>query len=170
MRPIVFSLVLLCLTLWASEGHTFSYTHADVTYGYVDTDAETGGGLGLGVSAAMRPNTHLFGGFGSVDGDTRVTLGAGYRHKARSDMDVVLRAAFMDIAKENGLRLDGGVRTWISNLDVHTGLFVVNLDSNNDAGVFAQAVSTITGGLGLVAKLAFSDAYTVLEVGLRFAY
>ena len=102
---------LLPFAASAADGISYNYLQG----GYVATTGGTADadGWGVGGSAALSPNFHLFGNFANQDIDgTNVDfdqwrVGVGYNHQISQRMDLVTRVAYEKFDAGSGLKFDG---------------------------------------------------------------
>jgi Ax21 family sulfation-dependent quorum factor len=95
----------------AADGISYNYVQG----GYVATNTNSGDadGWGLGGSAALTQNFHVFGNFANqdlkdVDADfDQWRVGVGYNHQVTQRMDLVTRVAYEKFDAGNNLDADG---------------------------------------------------------------
>jgi len=105
--------LLAALSFGATAAEGVSWNYVEGGYVATDTDAGDADGFGLGGSAAIHPNFHLFGSFSNQEiEDTNVDfdqwrLGVGYNHAISPSVDLVTRLAYEKFDAGNDLDFDG---------------------------------------------------------------
>jgi len=162
--------LLLCLAAPEPAHAGFGYTYLEGGYGYVDPDGGDGdGGPYVGLSALVRPRLHLFSSYRKVGSGDGFVIGVGGHVPVDAKLHLVGRLGWADLDGDNGLRLEGGFRLR-AGAEIDGGLFLSDLDSGSETGVYLGAVAAIHGPLALTGQLRASDRYTDVTFGLRFYF
>lgn len=148
----------------------FGYNYVDVGYGYVDTKTRDGDGMTVDLSAAIRPHAHIFAGYSSIDGDDGFRIGVGVKSSINTQLDLVGRLAWVDVSSDDGLELEGGVRTRVSGTELNGGVFLVAFDNNDELGSFVGFVSPFLRHLSFVGDLRVSDNFTMAGLAIRLSF
>ena len=170
MRVLRFFLFFAILAPLPAFAGGFGYNYVDVGFGYIDTKNGDGDGLAVDLSAAIRPHAHIFAAYSSIDGDTGFRIGFGVKSSLNTQLDLVGRLAWVDVASDDGLELEGGVRTRVSGTELNGGVFLAAFDNNDELGAFVGFVSPFLRHLSFVGDLRVSDNFTMVGLGLRLSF
>jgi hypothetical protein len=161
---------MLCIAAPAPAAAGFGYSYLEGGYGYVDPDAGEGdGGPYAALSAQVRRRVHLFSSYRKIGPGDGFVIGVGGHVPVDAGLHLVGRAGWADLDGDDGLRLEGGFRLR-AGAEIDGGLFLWDLDSDSEVGVYLGAVSAIHGPLALTGELRVCDPYTDVTFGLRFYF
>jgi len=165
----------------AAEGISYNYVEA----GYVASnleDALDADGWGLGGSAAIAPNFHLFGSYNSLELDDidfdidNWRLGVGYNHEISQRLDLLTRVAYeryeTDIVDFNGYSVEAGVRGAITPMFEGYALAGYEDGSDFDGDFYGHLGAQVkfNQNWGLTGDVKFAGDDTEWFVGPRFTF
>ena len=177
------ALPALALSAAASAAEGVSYNYVDA--GYVATnlkDLPDADGWGLGGSAAIAPNFHLFGNYSAQEIDDfdfdidSWRLGVGYNHEISTNADLVTRVAYeraeSDVVDVDGYSVEVGVRGALAP-KFEGYAFAGYEDSDDFDGDFYGRLGgqvKFTANWGLTGDVKFADNDTQWFVGPRYTF
>lgn len=184
MKKSLLALSLLAaLPFAASAAEGVSYNYVDA--GYVATnlkDLPDADGWGLGGSAAIAPNFHLFGNYATqeVDGtdfdiDTW-RLGVGYNHEISKNADLVTRVAYeraeSDVVDLDGYSVEVGVRGSLAPKFEGYAMAGYEDGSDYDGDFYGRLGAQVkfSPNWGLTGDVKFAENDTQWFVGPRFTF
>jgi opacity protein-like surface antigen len=181
------SIALLVLTLGSTTvlADGFSYSFIGAGYARAEVVDETGDGFGIGGSAALGDNWHIFAGYQSLGFDFDIDLsalsaGVGFNTPISEKIDVVAQVAYLyaeadtplGSVDDNGYGVSVGLRAWVSERVELDGSIAYSDfgDGGNDtsfgAGVQFYFTEQFSVGLGL----GFADDVDTYTLGGRFYF
>lgn len=181
----IFVLLILTFGSGAALAEDFNYSFVGAGYSRADVDGETGDGFGIGGSAAVSDNWHVFGGYQALGFDFDIdlssfNLGLGFNTPITESIDVVAQASFVSAKVDStfvtiddtGYALGVGFRAWLSDrveLDgsvTYSDLGVGSNDTSFGGGVQFYLTEQISIGLAL----GFSSDADTYSLGGRFYF
>jgi Ax21 family sulfation-dependent quorum factor len=165
----------------AAEGVSYNYVEA----GYVASNLEDSldaDGWGLGGSAAIAPNFHLFGSYNSLELDDidfdidNWRLGVGYNHEISQRLDLLTRVAYeryeTNIVDFNGYSVEAGVRGAISPMFEGYALAGYEDGSDFDGDFYGRLGAQVkfNQNWGLTGDVKFAGDDTQWFIGPRFTF
>ncbi len=167
----------------ASAADGISYNYVQGGYVATNTDAGDADGWGLGGSAALSQNFHVFGNFANqdlkdVDADfDQWRVGVGYNHQVSQRMDLVTRVAYEKFDAGNDIDADGysveaGVRGAMTPMLEGYALAGYEDGDSFDGDFYGKLGAQVkfNPNWGVAADVKFADGDTQWFVGPRLTW
>jgi hypothetical protein len=162
----------------ATQSQPFNYSYVEIGYDEFDVGPFDGDGLTLTGSFEITDDWHLVAAYGAADfdggGDLDTwTVGAGYRHPLKSNVDLYGRALYISDdgpGDDDGLGLQVRLRAMVSDdVEVEGGIQHIDVrdsDTSLQAGVRYHFNDNFSAGLGLT----FAGDTDSLGINARFSF
>ena len=181
----IFVLLLLTFGSGGVMAEGFNYSFVGAGYSSAKVTGETGDGFGIGGSAALSENWHLFAGYETLGFDLDVdvsslSIGVGFNTPISETIDVVAQVSYLSVeadtplgtADESGYGIGVGLRAWVSDrVELNGSISYADLGDGADDTAFGAGVQFyVTEQFSIGLGLGFADDVDTYTLGGRFFF